>query len=79
MISATAAVLIDAAIDLPKRRSSRLCFEWKNAAKIAAHASGAQERLEQLVKKVTEKEDASVEQQHGASLPRELIRHLLRI
>ena len=40
MISVTAAVLIDAASGLPKRRSSCLCREWKNAAKMAAHASG---------------------------------------
>ena len=40
MMSVTAPVLMDAASDLPKRPSSRLCRAWKNAAKMAAHASG---------------------------------------
>ena len=38
-----------------------------------------QERLEQLIEQVAEEENAPIEQQRGASLPRELIRHLLRI
>ena len=79
MISATAAVLIDAAIDLPKRRSSRLCLRVEKRGENGRPRQGTQEGLEQLVKKVAEKEDASVEQQRGASLPCELIRHLLRI
>jgi hypothetical protein len=40
---------------------------------------GPQKRLEREVEQVAEEENAPIEQQRGASLPRELIRHLLRI
>jgi hypothetical protein len=64
MMSVTAPVLRDAPTVLPKRPSSRLCPD---------------ERFEQLIKEIAEEDDTSVEEQRGATLPRELILHLLRI
>jgi hypothetical protein len=67
MITATAAVLIDAAVDRPNRASS--CRPGQRP----------EERLEHLVEQVAEEENAPIKQQRGATLPRELIGHLLRI
>ena len=79
MMSVTAAVLIDAAVVLPKRRFELLVPRMEERGEDGRPRQRPEERLEQLIEQVAEEDYASIEQQRGASLPRELIRHLLRI
>ena len=79
MMSVTAPVLIDAAPDLAEPCLELLVPRVEERGEDGRPRQRPQERLEQQVEQITKKENASVEEQRGASLPCELIRHLLRI
>ena len=64
---------------LPKRRFEPLVPRIEKRGEDGRPRQRPEERLEELIEQVAEEDNASIEQQRGASLPRELIRHLLRI